>query len=72
MFLHPEFASQLIRDRERQMLADASQRRLLHHPAPAKSPTPASRIMHRLAMAIARARAVAAGASGAIRPAERH
>jgi hypothetical protein len=70
MFIDPNLATQLAREHQRELLAEASQRQQLQHrhrPAPG---TPgATGIARRLAAAIVRAGAVAAQAPGAIWPA---
>jgi hypothetical protein len=74
MISNPNLAAQLAREHQRQMLAQASQRRLRHqHACPApRTPRPAARVARRLAAAIARAGVVAAQAPGAIWPAGPH
>lgn len=73
MFINPHLATQLARDHQRQLLAQASQRQLAHqHRRPSNgTPGPAG-ITRRLATAIARAGRVAAHAPGAIWPAGPH
>jgi hypothetical protein len=56
MIMPPEFASQLIRDHHRQLLAPASRRRphgRPRHPATVRRANPATRMARRLATAIA-------------------
>jgi hypothetical protein len=67
MFTHPYVVSQLAREHQRQMLADAAQRQLVrrHHLAAASTPGVAAGITCRLAAVIGRAGAVAAPAPGA-------
>ena len=68
MFTHPEIARQFVRDRERQILADARQRQLRRQQrhAAARSANPHAGITRRLAAAIARARVVASKAADTI------
>jgi hypothetical protein len=69
MFTHPGRLGQLAREHHRQMLARASQRQLRHqHGRPAAS----TRIVRRLAAAIARAGVVTAPAPGATWTAGQH
>jgi len=66
MFSHPDRIGQLARENHRQMLARASQRRLLHdddRPA-ARTPGLAARLTRRLAAAFARADAVSTPVPG--------
>jgi hypothetical protein len=75
MFTHPYIGSQLAREHQRQMLAEASQRQLRsrrRRPPVAKNPNAAARIIRRLAAAIAKAGVVAAEAPGAVWPAGPH
>jgi hypothetical protein len=74
MFTHPDHAGQLVREHQRQMLAQARQRQLRRqHGYPAlRIPGPAARIARRLAAAIGRARVTAAQPPGAIWPAGPH
>jgi hypothetical protein len=67
MFTHPHVVCQLAREHQRQMLADAAQRQLLHrhHLAAASMPGIATGITRRLAALIARAGAVISSAPGA-------
>jgi hypothetical protein len=65
MFTNPDLATQLAREHHRELLAQASQRRLRHQN---RRPAPA-RITRILAAAIARAGSVAAQATGAMWPA---
>ena len=69
MFTHPDRIGQLAGEHHHQMLAQASQRQLRHqHGRPAAS----TRIIGRLAAAIARTGVVTAQAPGAIWPAGPH
>ena len=70
MFTHPDRIGQLASENHRQMLAQASQRQLLHQadsPA-ARTPGLAARMTRRLAEAIARAGVVSAQVPGAVWP----
>jgi hypothetical protein len=74
MFSHPDRIGQLAREHHRQMLADASQRQLLHQddrPA-ARTPGAVARMTRRLAAAIAGTDVVTAQAPSAIRPTAPH
>ena len=71
MFMHPDIARQLAHEHQREMLAEASRRRLQcevrrQQRRPAPRLPGAARINRRLAAAIARARVVAAQVPGAI------
>jgi hypothetical protein len=66
MFSHPDRIGQLARENHRQMLAQASQRQLLHdddRPA-ARTPGPVARMTRRLAAAFIRADVATAPAAG--------
>ncbi len=68
MFTNPDLATQLAREHHRELLAQASQRRL----RPRSRRQAPARITRLLAAAIARAGSVAAQATGVIRPAGPH
>jgi hypothetical protein len=67
MTTNPGLLSQLAREQQRQMLADAAQRQLVHrhHLAAASTPGIAAFVIRRLAAVITRAGVVAAPAPGA-------
>ena len=70
MFTHPDRIGQLARENHRDMLAEASQRRLRHQHGrrPGRTRDAATRISRRLAGALARAGVVAAETPGATWP----
>jgi hypothetical protein len=71
VFTHPEVMEQLAAGHQRQMLAEASQRRLWHQRSrwPSKRPGAAVQVTRRLAAAIANAGVVAAEIPGTVRSA---
>jgi hypothetical protein len=74
MFTHPDRIGQLASENHRQMLAQASRRRLLHQEdgPTARTAGLAARMTRRLATAIARAGVVTAQAPGAVWPVGPH
>jgi hypothetical protein len=73
MFNHPDQIGQLVREHQRQMLAEASQRqRRRPHVDPAARTPNAAAVFRRLATALSRAVVVAAEAPRAIWPARPH